>query len=134
VKLLLSPWFWLIAAVLLLATGSGGYWWGHRTAASSCAAKADAAAAKVEAAEDARDANVEAVATATAAAVAGALATNRGYADGSEGRIRTVVVPGDCRAVDPVIVRELREAADDVNAALGVRVRPAATGPGPADP
>src|SRR5690606_24064444 len=118
VKLLLSPWFWLIAAVLLLATGSGGYWWGHRTAAASCAAKAGGAAAKVETAEDQRDANVEAIATATASAVAGALATNRGNAEASDSRIRTVVVPGDCRVVVPVIVRELREAADDVNAAF----------------
>lgn len=121
--LLLNPWTWLIAAAVLLSAVGGGYWWGHTAAANSCAAKAGKAGAKVEAAEDRRDANIDAIASATAGAVAAALTQNRSSTDESVERIRTVVVPGACSAVDPAIVRELRDARDGINAALGVGVR-----------
>jgi len=125
---LLSPYVWLGALLALLGALGGGYWWGHSAAAASCAARAGKASAKIEQAEDRRDANIEAIATATGASVAAALSANRGSTDESTERIRTVVVPGACAAVDPDILRELRAARDDANAALGVGVRPASSG------
>jgi hypothetical protein len=132
--LALNPWVWLIAAAVLLASVGGGYWWGHTAAATSCKAKAGAATTKVEKVEDRRDENIDKIAAATAGAVAAALNENRGSTDESTERIRTVVVPGACRAVDPGILRELRAARDDANAALGIGVRPGASGADPADP
>lgn len=131
--LLLNPYAWLIAVVVLALAVCGGYWWGHTAAATSCAAKAGAAGARVERAEDRRDANVEAIATATAAAVAATITENRGSTDESTERIRTVVVPGACRRADPVVVRELRAARDDVNAAIRAGLRLEPTGADPAD-
>src|SRR5690606_26396006 len=132
VKLLLSPWFWLIAAVLLLATGSGGYWWGHRTAASSCAAKAGAAAAKAERAEDQRDEAIDGIGAATVAGRSAAEGETRSATHASVERIRTVVVPGDCRAVDPVVLRELDEGRERVNAKIRSGLRQRAAGADPA--
>lgn len=131
---LLNPWVWLGALLALLLAAAGGYWRGHSAASTACQAKAGAASAAVKDAQDTRDLAVEAIATATAAAVSAGLAENRSATDESTDRIRTVVVPGPCRAVDPGIVRELRQARDDANAALGVGVRPAAAGADPADP
>lgn len=132
-KLLLNPWTWLAALLVLAAAVGGGYWWGHSSASTACQARAGSAAGKVEASEDRRDENIDAIAAATAGAVAAALNDNRGTTDESTARIRTVVVPGDCRAVDPVIVRELRAAADDANAALRAGLRPDAAGARSAD-
>lgn len=132
--LLLNPWAWLIAAVVLLAAVGAGYWWGRSAATTACAAKAGTGAAKIEAAEDKRDERIDAVAAATASAVAAALNQNRSSADESAARILTVEVPAPCRAVDPVSLRELRAARDDANAALGISVRPDAAGADPARP
>lgn len=132
--LLLNPWAYLIAAAVLLGSVGGGYWWGHTAAATTCQAKAGGAAAKVERIEDRRDAVIDQVAAATAGAVAAALNQNRGSTDESVERIRTVVVPADCRAVDPDVLRELRAARDDANAALRSGLRPGAAGAAPADP
>lgn len=119
---------WAIVAVLLVSCVGGGYVWGSRAAATKCAARNGNAAAKVETREDKRDLNIDAIGTAVSTAVSTAMAQNKGGSDESAERIRTVVVPADCRVVDPGIVRELRAASDDVNAALGVRLRPGATG------
>lgn len=121
------------AVVLALAVG-GGFWWGHATSAHSCEARAGRANANAEAAEDRRDANIDAIGAATGAAVAQALAQNRSDTDESTDRIRTIVVPGACRDVDPGILRELDAARAAANAALGIGVRPGAAGPGAADP
>jgi len=132
--LLLNPWTYLIAVAVVLGSVGGGYWWGHTAAATTCKARAGGAAAKVERVEDQRDAAIDKVAAATASAVAAALNQNRGSTDESVERIRTVVVPADCRAVDPDVLRELRAARDDANAALGSGLRSSAAGAPPADP
>lgn len=132
--LLFNPWTYLIVVAVMALSIGGGYRLGHTAATTSCAAKAGKAAAKVEAAEDRRDANIDAIGATTATGVAGALNQNRGTTDDSVERIRTIVVPGDCRAVDPGIVRELRAARDDANAALGVGLRPGTAEPDPAHP
>lgn len=121
-------------ALVVALSVAGGFYWGHSSAADACAAKAGKATAKVEKAEDKRDENIDAIAAATAGAVAAAMNDNRAESNESTDRIRTVVVPGPCRAVDPDILRELRAAADDANAALGIRVRPVPSGPGAAGP
>lgn len=123
-KLLLNPWTWLAIVLVLAASVGGGYWWGYSAAANSCAARGGNAKDKIERVEDRRDANVDAIGADTAGKVAAGVNQNRGSTDESAERIRTVYVPGDCRAVDPDILRELRAARDDANAALGVGVRP----------
>ncbi len=124
-----------LALVLALGLFGGGmYWWGGNNARNACAAANGKASAKVEKAEDRRDLAVEDIATATATAVAAELNQNRSDANDRAERIRIVEVPGACRNIDPAIVRELRQAADGVNAALGVRVRPAPAEPGAGNP
>lgn len=128
--LLLNPWTYLVALALLGASFAAGY----RVRGSMCEAAAGKNAAKVEKAEDRRDENIEAIAGATASAVAGALAQNTGDTHESEARIIRVPVAGACRDVPDPILRELRAARDDANAALGVRVRSAPTSADPPDP
>jgi len=119
----------ILAGVLAFAGACGGsFMYGRSIAADKCEADKGRAVVKVEAAEDTRDENIEAIATAAATAAAAALNQNRGATNESSERIRTVVVPGACRAVDPAILRELQAARDDANAALGVGVRPAEAG------
>jgi len=129
-----NPYFILAGVLALGAALGGGYWWGYGAASDACVADTAKLTGKVEAAEDKRDANVEAIATEAATAAAAALNENRGTTHESVERIRTVVVPTDCRAVDPGILRELRSARDGANAALGLGVRPAGSGADPTDP
>ena len=124
----------LVLVVSLGLFGGGMYWWGGSNARNACAAKNGAATAKVERAEDKRDLAVEDIASATASAVANELRNNRSDGDESSERIRTIAVPGNCRAVDPVVLRELDSARDHINAALGVSVRPSAAGTDSANP
>lgn len=129
-----NPYF-LLAGVLAVGAACGGsFLYGKSVEADACEAAKAKDAGKVEAAEDTRDENIEAIATAAAAAAAAAMNDNRGTTYESVERIRTVVVPADCRRVDPDILRELRAARDGANAALGVGVRPVAAGTDPADP
>ncbi len=124
-----------LALVLALGLFGGGmYWWGGNNARNACAAANGKASAKVEEAEDKRDANIENIATATANAVAAELNRNRGQSDERSERIRIVEVPGACRNIDPAIVRELRQAADGINATLGIGVRSDTPGTSAANP
>ena len=132
-KLLLNPWVILAGLLLLGGSVTGGYVWGARNAAALCAASNAKATGKIEKAEDQRDANVDAIGASTSAQVASEVNQNRGSTDESAERIRTVYVRGDCRDVDPGILRELRAARDDANAALGIGVRPVAAGSASAD-
>lgn len=129
----MNPYLILGAVLAIGAAAGGGYWRGHVAATNACEAKAAKEAGKVEAAEDKRDENIEAIATAAATAAAAALNENRGTTYESVERIRTVEVPADCRRVDPDILRELRDARDGANAALGVGLRSGAAGADPAD-
>lgn len=124
-----------LAFVLALGLFGGGmYWWGGSNARNACAAANGKAAARVEKVEDKRDLAVEAIAIATAEAVAVELNRNRGATDERSEKIRTVYVRAECRAVDPAVLQELRQARDDANAALGVSVRSSATGATAANP
>ena len=125
----------ILAGVLAFGSACGGsFLYGKSVAADKCEADKGRAVVKVEAAEDTRDANIEAIATAAATAAAAAMNENRGVTNESSERIRTIVVPGACRAVDPAILYELRQARDDANAALGGSLRPVAAGADPTDP
>lgn len=130
----MNPYFILAGVLALVGAFGGGYWRGNVAASDACEADKGRAVVKTEAAEDTRDENIEAIATAAATATAAAMNQNRGSTNESSERIRTVVVPADCRAVDPAILFELRAARDDANAALGVGVRPVATGADPGNP
>lgn len=130
--LLLNPWFWLVLVVGLLVLVGGGYWWGATNASAACGNDAGKQANRAEAAEDARDSAVDAVGERTRAATNAAYNDTRGTADERAQRIRTVVVPGDCRAVDPAIVRELDDARERINAKIRGDLRPGAPQPDPA--
>ena len=131
---MINPYAILAAVLFWLASVAGAYWWGSSSASDACAAKAGKASAKVEAAEDRRDAAIDDIGADTRTAVDNERNLNKGRTNESAQRIRTVVVPGDCRRIDPAIVRELQQATDDANAALGVGMRPAPAGPAAADP
>ena len=130
----MNPYFILAGVLALVGAFGGGYWRGNVAASDACAADKLDVVTKVESTEDTRDENIEAIATAAATATAAAMNQNRGSTNESSERIRTVVVPGACRAVDPAILFELRAARDDANAALGIGVRPVAAGADPANP
>lgn len=130
----LAPYLALGAVLAVIGAGTGGFFYGKSVEKDACIADAAKQAGKVESAEDKRDENIEAIAAAAATAAAAALNDNRGTTHESAERIRTVMVPADCRRVDPVVLRELRAARDGANAALGVGVRPGAAGTDPADP
>lgn len=125
----------ILAGVLAVGAACGGsFLYGKSVEADACEAAKGRAVVKTEAAEDTRDENIEAIAVAAAIAAAAAMNENRGATNESSERIRTIVVPSACRAVDPAILRELRSAADDANAALGVGMRPAPAGTDSTDP
>ena len=130
----MNPYFILAGVLAIGCAGGGGFLYGRSVESDKCEADKGRAVVKTEAAEDTRDENIEAIATAAATATAAAMNANRGSTNESSERIRTVVVPGACRAVDPAILFELRAARDDANAALGVGVRPVAAGADPANP
>ena len=130
----MNPYLILAGVLAIIGAFGGGYWRGNVAASDACKAEKLDVVTKVESTEDTRDANIEAIATAAATATAAAMNANRGSTNESSERIRTVVVPGACRAVDPAILRELRQARDDANAALGVGVRPDPAGADTADP
>jgi hypothetical protein len=115
-----------LAFVLALGLFGGGmYWWGGSNARNACSAANGKASAKVEKAEDKRDVNIEAIAAATGAAVAQQLNQNRNDSNDDAEKIRTVYIRPECRAIDTDILRNLQQARDDANAALGISVRPA---------
>lgn len=130
----MNPHLILAGVLAIVGAFGGGYWRGNVAASDACEAEKGRAVVKTEAAEDTRDANIEAIATAAATATAAAMNENRGVTNESSERIRTIVVPGACRAVDPAILFELRQARDDANAALGGSLRPGAAGADPANP
>lgn len=130
----MNPYF-ILAGVLAFGAACGGsFLYGKSVEADACEAAKGRAVVKTEAAEDTRDEKIEAIATAAATATAAAMNANRGSTNESSERIRTVVVPGACRAVDPAILFELRAAQAAANASLGVGVRPATPGADPANP
>lgn len=135
--LALNPKAYAVAVVVMLGFGLtgllGGFVGGYVVRGWKCKASAGTAAAKVERVEDRRDENIEAIASATAGAVAAAITENRSDTHASVHTIRTVEVPAACRDVPADILRELRAGAESANAALGVGVRPGAAGAGAAD-
>lgn len=130
----MNPYIILAGALAFGGACGGSFLYGKSVGADKCEADKGRTVAKAEAVEDTRDDRIEAIATAAATATAAAMNQNRGATNESSERIRTVVVPADCRRVDPAILRELREARDDANAALGVGVRPDAAGAATANP
>jgi len=126
-SLLLNPWTWLVALVTVLALMFGSYRYGVNRANDKWEAKAGLAALQVESKEDARDLSIDAIGSATREGVLAALNDNRTLGNERTERIRTVVVPSDCRPVDPTILRELQDAAAGINSALRVGLRPDAT-------
>jgi hypothetical protein len=127
-----NPYTPLVAALLLVASFIGGCVHGQRGAKDACVAAAGAALAGAKGAQDTRDAAIDTLGAQTAAGRDAAVNDTRSTAHASAERIRTVVVPGDCRDVDPVVLRETGEAIDRVNAKIRSGVRQRAAGGDPA--
>ena len=132
--LLLNPYFLLSVVVLSLALVGGGYWFGCRTTADHFKAATGKSLEQAIADANKVGAAVDKIGADTAKTTGAAINDNRGSTDESTARIRTIVVPGDCRAVDPGIVRELDAARSEANAALGAGLRPGAAGAAATDP
>ena len=130
----MNPYAILAALLLWIASAVGSFFWGRHVEGNARDAAAKAAGDKIEAVEDKRDTNVDAIGAAVAAGVAAALNENGSTTHESAERIRTVLVPGTCRDVDPGIVRELAQATDDANTTLRVGLRSAASRAAAADP
>lgn len=133
-KLLLNPWTYLVLLLGCALLVFGGYRWGARATADHFQAATGKTLEQAIVAANKVSVAVDRIGADTTHAIAAAVNDNRGSTDESTERIRTVVVPGDCRAVPADIVRELAAARDDANAALRAGVRPGATGPAAAHP
>lgn len=130
---LANPYFWLSVVVLSLALAGGGYWFGCKTTADHFKAATGTSLEAAIKAGNRKGGAIDAIGSATAQTTAAAVNDNRGSTDESVARIRTIVVPGPCGDVPAPILRELRAARDDANAALGAGLRPGAAQPGAAD-
>lgn len=124
----MNPWIISGFLVMLIATGLGSCSYGQHLGKQACAAKAGVQGATTKSVQDQRDATVDAIGTATAKTAQAAANETRTNTHESIERIHTVVVPGTCRDVDPVIVHEHAEAQQRINAKIRGGVRPAAAG------
>lgn len=124
----MNPWIIVGFLVMLIATSLGSCSHGKSLGKQACAAKAGVLLATTKSVQDQRDATVDSIGTATAKTAQAAANQTRTSTHESIERIRTVVVPGTCRDVDPAIVREHAEAQQRINAKIRSGVRPAAAG------
>ena len=129
---MINPWLILGVVLAFVAGTTGAFFYGKDVGRDDLIAEQAEQAEKTRERDAERATNTEAIATAAGAAVAMALNQNAGVSNESVERIRTVLVPGECRAADPVVVSELRAGQADINAALrgGLRRIAAATGAG----
>lgn len=119
----------ILAAVLLFAvTNVGSFFFGKHYGQLGQQAKAGSALAGQVADQNKANTSIDATGASTRASVSGALNENRSSTHAAIERIRTVVVPGPCRDVDPVVLREAGEAVDRVNAKIRGGLRPGTAG------
>lgn len=130
----MNPWPILAALLLLVATTVCGFFYGQHVGKQACKASAFVDVTASVKSANKTGAAIDGIAAASAVNTAAHLNTNRSATDESAERIRTVVVPGDCRRVDPAVVRELRGARDEANAAIGAGLRQGPAGSAAADP
>lgn len=121
----MNPYTPLVGLLLLVIAFIGGCVHGKRGAEQACGNAVGIAGAAIKGAQDARDGAIDAIGAQTTAGRDAALNDTRSTAHASAERIRTVVVPGDCRDVDPVVLRETGEGIDRVNTKIrgGLRQR-----------
>jgi hypothetical protein len=128
---------WLLVALLAwtaLCIG-GGYAWGSHAEGNARDAAAHRADTQRDDATAKRDQRIDAIGASTRHATDRARNDTQGAGDEAAARIRTVVVPADCRAVPADVLHELDQARDRINAKIGGGVRPgpahAGTAPAP---
>jgi hypothetical protein len=123
----MNPYAILAAALLLGLTAWQSYEFGHRNARNECGANAGAAASATESAEDRRDENIDGIGQSARDRAAAAEADTKEAAYAGAEVIRTVVVPGPCRAVPAAVVQEHAGAVDRINAKVRSGLRPGAS-------
>ncbi|HET6805340.1 MAG TPA: hypothetical protein VFH59_07875 [Frateuria sp.] len=123
-KVLPSPWLLLALVLWTLASVGGGYAWGRHAEGNARDAQAYRADTRQADADAQRDGHIEAIGATTRRATNQARNDTQGAGDEAAARIRTVLVPGDCRTVPADIVRELDTARERINAKIGSGVRP----------
>ena len=131
---MINPWVLLGAVLVLVGASTGAFLYGKEVGRDGLIAEQAEDAERTRERDAERATNTEAIATAAGAAVAVALNQNTGATNESMERIRTVVVPGECRDADPVVVSELRAGQVDINAALRGGLRRIAAAAGTGDP
>lgn len=127
----LDPRVWLALLISAVLCVGGGYQWGKHATTNAVAASASKADHKVATVEATRAAKVEAIGVAASTTVAVALNTNQVRTDESTERIRTVLVPADCRDMPAAVMHELSGEADRINAQIRSGLRPGAAGADP---
>lgn len=131
---MINPYALLAAALLLVGSSAASFLYGKKVGRDGVIAEQARQAEQQRDRDAERQVSVEAIGTAAAAAVAVALNQNAGAASGSVERIRTVVVPAECRDVDPTSLHELRAGTGAANAALRDGLRSLAAGAAAGDP
>ncbi|MBB5769114.1 hypothetical protein [Xanthomonas euroxanthea] len=104
--------------LLFVVTNVGAFFFGKHYGKLGQQAKAGSALEGQVASQNKTNAAIDAAGAVARAAVSGALNENRSSTHAAIERIRTVVVPGPCRDVDPILLREAGEAVDRVNAKI----------------
>lgn len=127
-KALLNPWLLVALLVWTLAAVGGGYAWGSHAQANARDAQAHKDDVKADGVQAKRDQHIDAIGADAQQATNRAHNDTQGAGDEAAARIRTVLVPGDCRTVPADIVRELDDARARINAKIGSGMRS-----GPAD-
>lgn len=124
----MNPWLIIGFLVALILTGLGSCSYGKHQGEKSCQAAAGKQLGTTKAAQDARDVAIDAGAGKARADADAAVLDTRINTNESIERIRTVVVSGACRDIDPVIVREHTASQQRINAKIRSGVRPDGAG------
>lgn len=124
---LLDPRTWLAMLVAGILCVSGGYRWGKHATENAVAAGQQKSEAHTAAVEATRDDHIEAIGVAASQRADLQLDDIKVHTDESVPKILTVVLPAVCRDKPAVVVRELTDETDRINADIRSGLRQRAT-------